>query len=402
MKAAATTADRSGDLHDERLWRALEHAPDLSAVPDWRSRQAILRLAHAAVGEPDPEDAEAELEKAARSWWNPLAGGAMDRRKPRRRWYGAGLAAALVAVLAVALWPRGPIPQPSASDAGQARGALSEAEDPAPTSSTFVGPPRDSTSIPLLPPSFFALREPAPDAAPQASAPPVVALPDPLKEPPPPRPLPRDPAALPPVARANPPPADAQAPRVPPPAASARSVKDPAAVAVPEAANPARAPMPPAPPGHPAVAPGASPPPAARTETAGDEPPTFDALMKWNRVTITRRGGESRTLPREEAGELSPLLGSAALSAGGPQPLKGTPEWRVTLERGAQVLAVFEISGSQVRWREGHAPAATGTPSAGAISALREALGHAVAQEPQPQVLRPGFPPPSAEAPRAP
>jgi hypothetical protein len=118
------------------------------------------------------------------------------------------------------------------------------------------------------------------------------------------------------------------------------------------------------------------PSPTVRTDET--DPPTFEALGRWNRITISKRGGESRSLERADAREVSALMTSAALSAVGPQPLKGTPEWRVTLERGAEVLAVFEVSGPQVRWREGRTPAATGRPSAGSLSALREALGRAV------------------------
>jgi hypothetical protein len=155
--------------------------------------------------------------------------------------------------------------------------------------------------------------------------------------------------------------------------------------------QPASPPLPPAaspPPPRDAVASARPAPPAApaassSVRTDETEPPTFEALGKWSQITISKRGGESRSLPRADAREISALMGSAALSAVGPQPLKGTPEWRVTLERGAEVLAVFEVSGPQVRWREGRTPAATGMPSAGALSALRDALGHAV-QQPQP------------------
>jgi hypothetical protein len=116
--------------------------------------------------------------------------------------------------------------------------------------------------------------------------------------------------------------------------------------------------------------------PAVRTDDT--EPPSFEALSSWSRLTISRRGGESRSLSRPEARELNALLGGAALSAVGPRPLGGTPEWRVTLERGGEVQAVLEIAGSQVRWREGRMPPATGVPSAPALAALRAALQSAV------------------------
>jgi hypothetical protein len=139
-------------------------------------------------------------------------------------------------------------------------------------------------------------------------------------------------------------------------------------------------------------APARKPPPTVRTEET--DPPSFAALATWSRITISRRGGDSRSLSRPEARELNALLGSAALSAVGARPLTGTPEWRVTLERGVDSLAVFEISGAQVRWREGRAPAATGVPSPEALAALRQALQEAVrapeaAAEPPPPPLPP-------------
>ena len=83
--------------------------------------------------------------------------------------------------------------------------------------------------------------------------------------------------------------------------------------------------------------------------------------------------------------ELNALLGSAAISAVGPQPLAGAAEWRVTLERGnGEVLATLELGRNQVRWREGGKPATTGAPSAAALGALREALQRAVEPPAQP------------------
>ena len=99
-------------------------------------------------------------------------------------------------------------------------------------------------------------------------------------------------------------------------------------------------------------------------------------------MTIARRGGETRTVQREEARDLNALLGSAAISAVGSQPMRATAEYRVTLERNGNVLAVFEVAPTQVRWREGKTPPATGVPSAPALAALREALRDTVQQEP--------------------
>jgi hypothetical protein len=147
------------------------------------------------------------------------------------------------------------------------------------------------------------------------------------------------------------------------------------------------------------AAPAPARPAAPSTRTEASEPPTFAALSQWNRLTISRRGGETRSVSRAEAGELSALLGSAALSAAGAQPLTASPEWRVTLERNGNVLAVFEVAAAQVRWREGPTPPATGMPSAPALSALREALRTAVQKQeapPAPNAVQPEPAPPSA------
>ncbi|MBO9649656.1 MAG: hypothetical protein J7605_14200 [Variovorax sp.] len=351
-----------GDLHDPRLWRALEHAPDRSVAPDWRVRKEILKQAHAAIGEPDPEDAEADLERAAQSWWHRLGEGRDNREKPRRRW-PAAVAVAMVAFVAVMLWRREPsLPSaPSLDDKTSVAANSNRIEELTSAPSESRPPPTDPSSVPLLPPSFFTppkLPEPEPEAEQR---------PLPNLEPAPPS---RKNAAVAPTAPSTP------AQVLPPPSPQKAQ----------KTAQPSSPPLPPAAPQQqreatasakqpPAVAEAPSPAPAAEIEL-----PTFDALGRWNRMTISKRGGESRSLARAEAGDVGPLLTSAALSAVGPQPFKGTPEWRVTLERGPEVLAVLEVTGSQIRWREGHAPAATGVPSAGAISALRDALGHAVQQ----------------------
>ncbi|MBB3179734.1 hypothetical protein [Variovorax sp. Sphag1AA] len=370
--------DDTGDLHDPRLWRALEHAPDRSVAPDWRVRKEILKQAHAAIGEPDPEDAEADLERAAQSWWHRLGEGRGVRERPRRRW-PAAVAVAMVAFVAVMLWRREPaLPSaPSIDDKTAVAANSTRIEELTPAPAASRPPPTDPSSVPLLPPSFFTppkLPEPAPEAEPQSA---------PNREPVPP---PKKTAAMAPAT----PSAPAQA--VPPPSPQ-KAQKTP---------QPTSPPLPPAAPQQqreatasvkqpPAVAEAPSPAPTAEIEL-----PTFDALGKWNRMTISKRGGESRSLARAEAGDVSPLLNSAALSAVGPQPFKGTPEWRVTLERGPEVLAVLEVSGSQIRWREGHVPAATGVPSAGAISALRDALGHAV-QQPKAAPSEPPMEPPGEQ-----
>jgi len=335
MSAANDSAD---DLRDDRLRKALAHAPDQHAVPDWRLRKAILREAHDAIGATDPVTDAAELERAARSWWQ--AEGAGGGRGGKRR--GAVLAIVLAALVAGVLWQRQRPPGPRL-DAVISKDAPRPAPaPPAPSPAPAEGP------VASLLPSLEPIPAPPPPAPP-APAPP--------RTPPPPPPPPPPPAA-----RAAPPVAMAPPPRGP---ATFPSVEE-------------RAPAPAAAGGAAALPPGPTrkPPPTVRTEET--EPPSFDALASWSRITISRRGGESRSLSRPEARELNALLGSAALSAVGPRPLAGTPEWRVTLERGVDSLAVFEISGAQVRWREGRAPPATGVPSPAALAALRQALQEAV------------------------
>jgi hypothetical protein len=151
--------------------------------------------------------------------------------------------------------------------------------------------------------------------------------------------------------------------------------------------------------GKPPPAPPATPPASPNVRTDETEPPTFQALSNWSRLTISRRGSPSRTLTREEANDLNlnTLLGSAAIAAVGPKPLVGAPEWKATLERSnGEVLAVFEVASTQVRWREGKTPPATGVPSGLALAGLREALAEAM-QSPAAAAAQPPAAPPSPQ-----
>ncbi|MGO4392003.1 hypothetical protein AB4Z46_11680 [Variovorax sp. M-6] len=338
------------DLRDAHLRRALAHAPDHNVAPDWRLRKAILRRAHDAIGATDPDTDAAELERAARPWWRRAGErGGKDARRMRRFW-SAAVATVLLAVLVGVLWQREPVPGPGLN-----------AEAPAKPPSPPV---------------------PAPSAGPaQGGTGSVASLAESVTAPPPP-PAPVAPALpeLPPAAGSAALLAPTDLPPVRPRKESEATAQAPIGIdrAPTTPVAPRVAPAAPAAPVAPAAAPDAArkAPPAVRTDET--DPPTFVALSTWNRITISRRGGESRSLPRAEARELNALLGSAALSAVGPRPLAGAPEWRVTLERSGEVLAVFEIAGAQVRWREGRTPAATGVPSAPALAALREALQRAV------------------------
>ncbi|MDM0049105.1 sigma-70 family RNA polymerase sigma factor [Variovorax sp. J22R115] len=378
--------DSEDDLRDARLWQALEYAPDQNTAPDWRIRKAILKRASDAVGAADPDEAEAELELAARPWWRIGPAGGKRSRMP----WAAALVTLVIATLVALLWQGEPVvaPQPDSpqvpATTPQAGGASTSQRPSLPES----GLPRDSSPASSASTMPFASSEPQAPPAPEPK-PPVTSVA--------PSPPPSAKAQKPPQAIAPPPPsrresADAAksaqpvvpatpsasvSPRLTPQESpSARSsMGDDASLAL-RSDNAARPSAPAAPAGGaPSVA-RAAPPPSVRTEAT--DPPTFAALSQWSRITITRRGGETRTLQRAEARDLNALLGSAAISAVRAQPLSGTPEYRITLERDREVLAVFEVAPAQVRWREGKTPSATGVPSAPALAALRDALRDAV------------------------
>lgn len=384
---SSTMKDDTRELRDEALHRALLNAPDHTAAPNWRLRKAILDHAHDAV---TPFAAAAEPEAAARPWWQRLLGLGGQGGGARRPW-SAAFATVLVGVLVTVLWQREPVPGARPDREAQVSAPAQRSEAPAAPASP---PPAAPAPAPALPPQAVerALPSsqdiaggpaPVPEApAESATAPAKGARPSRPAERPAPAPAPSelarrqaDEAALSGSAAATAKevrkkeaaaPAAQPAPAPAGPATAAGSVRD--------AAEPARE-------GRAAAPPAAAPP----APTASPEPPSFSALSQWSRITITQRGGASRTLSRSEAQDLSALLGSAAISAVGAQPLAGTPEWRVTLERSdGDVMATFELGRNQVRWREGRRAAATGMPSASSLAALREALQHAVEPPAQP------------------
>jgi len=355
---------RQDAFRDPWLRRALAHAPDRSIAPDARVRDVVLRDASEAVGALSHAHASASGRslRAARS----------GRRGSRP---GGGLgpmargltvaAAAVIAVLAVLLWQRAPVtganadapretgvhkPGTKPSDAGTLLDLAQSGDSPS-RIDAGGSPSGESSSSPVP--------APLPRLAPE---PPVAAIA-------------RPPAVIPPPIDA----ATGKQRRVSAPATSS----SPGDHASPDGiSTPARR---------------AETPPGKSIGTVDAvEPPSFAALSQWDRITITPRQGESRSLQRAEAGELNLLLGSAALSAVGPKPLSGAPDWRVTLERDGKILAVFEMTSTQVRWRESQSQAATGTPSGPALSALRAALRSAV--QPPAEVAEPR----AAEPPRNP
>ncbi|MEJ8855864.1 hypothetical protein WKW79_14870 [Variovorax robiniae] len=413
------------DLPDPVLRRALDNAPDHAAVPGFHLRKSIRQMAHEAVGPSDSEMTEA----LDRSWWRQLLGLGAPA-KSRAPWRAA-FATVLVAVLVGVLWQRQPVPGPqldSQAPSGPATSpvapaspatpaAKDEAAAPATEASASVGAPQIA-----LPPTVPPTRELPPE-------PPVARLQMP-------QPTARDieiEAALRKAQEAEreaqevaskaiqvPIPGGGGVARAPsptpaaPPSAGPRRSDERAAAEAKVAAAPDRraarardefaaaAPAPPAamapPPAQagasrqamapPAaagnatggVAPGAAPSPSVRAEAGA--PPTFTALGQWTRMTVVGPNGESRTYTRGEAGDLGTLVGSAALAAVGPQPLRNKVEWRVMLERNGKPLAQFELARGEVRWREGGSAPATGQPPEGALEGLREALREAMAPPP--------------------
>ncbi|RST51429.1 hypothetical protein [Variovorax sp. MHTC-1] len=373
------------DLQDDALRRALAHAPDHAATPHWRLRKAILERAHDAVG-----PASAAQEPEALPWWKRLVGLGDGSRMP----WNAAFATVLVATLVTVLWQREPVP--GVRPDGEARVAAQAPSVSAPPAPTEPAPQPESAPVPSSEPASPVLEAPA-----AAAAPPVLARPEAdeaesrkkeTREAPAARSAAPVPAA--PVAPAEPS-AGAAARPAPRDSLAARTRREEEAAAKQGFAPPASPPAGPAAPGAAAGAARAARPASPNVRTEATEPPTFAALSQWNRITIAQRGGASRSLSRAEALDLNALLGSAAITAVGGQPLAATPEWRISLERNDEVLAVFEVARGQVRWREGRAPPATGAPSAPALAALNEALRTAV-QAPEAAARPEAGPPPAA------
>jgi len=394
MSDSTSTIDADdGGLHDPVLQRALHNAPDLDVAPDVRLGESIRALAHEAVAPSLPEG----LVGAQRPWWQRFLGiGAGGGRMPRN----AAFATVLLGVLITATWHQQEIPDarldsvvpapkspssepapaaPSTETAKQAPASTPMAEPPAPAPATAPAP---STLEAALAESraiadaaarvvekeeqarqrqAARVRQGESDAA--AALARLQGRPPPSALAPPP-PAPRAPVAAMPPATATAPPRQADAavsmaPRTPPALDADSAFAKRGAVA--EGAGTA--------------APAAS----AKARVDVGAPPTFNALSQWTRLRISRAGGDSRSLARAEARDLSALVGSAALAGVGAQPLSGSPDWRIALERNGEVLAVLELAGGQVRWRENGMPPGTGAPGAGALAALREALEEASA-----------------------
>ena len=377
------------DLQDDALRRALAHAPDHTAAPHWRLRKAILERAHDAVA---PFPATRMQPPQTRPWWQRLAGLGGGSRMP----WNAAFATVLVATLVTVLWQREPVP--GARPDGEARVAAQAPAESAAPAPTEPAPPTESAPLPSSGPAAPVLEAPAAPAAPSASAQPPAAAEEAesrrkeARQAPAAQPAP--PVAAAPVVPAEPS-ADAAARPAPRDSLAARARREEDATAKQGFAPPASPPAGPAAARDAAGAARAARPASPTVRTEATEPPTFAALSQWNRITIAQRGGASRSLSRAEALDLNALLGSAAITAVGGQPLAAAPEWRISLERNDEVLAVFEVARGQVRWREGRAPPAIGAPSAPALAALNEALRNAV-QAPEAAARPEAGPPPAA------
>lgn len=127
--------------------------------------------------------------------------------------------------------------------------------------------------------------------------------------------------------------------------------------------------------------------------------PDFSSLSRWTELRVANVSGDVRMVPRAEAGDLGLLMSSAAITAVGAPPLRSLPEWRVSLERRGQVLALLEVGRRDVRWTEGALPPSTGTPSPEALEALRRALGEALKTGSAAKAV-PALPPVKAPEPR--
>lgn len=386
-------------LFDEALRKALAQAPDRSTLPDWRVRQAIIDHAHDAIS------ASEELLTASRestpwwrlAWWRERIGptGAVP--------WGAAFATVAVGVLVTLMWQREPLPGAQLDERPVAAPAA-----PTPAAAPAPEPPKAGAAA-----AKEGARRPA--AAPPAPAqlPPEALLPPVLLERAPPAPASAA-APVPPVSPEAPPasgqaagPSGAQDFAAAPGAAASRPAPGADAAAAPQRRAQAAAAPPPAP-AQPAEdrKRGAA---GARQESAAEPAapvaaaaapliPDFASLGRWTEMRVANVNGDVRVVPRAEAGELSLLMSSAAIMAVGAPPMRALPEWRVSLERKGQVLAVLEVARSQVRWTEGKLPPSTGAPPIESLDALRGALRQAMKAGATP---RPEAPMPPVRAPRA-
>jgi len=410
-KSSGFESGDEGALQDPVLRRALEHAPDSSAMPDPRTRNAIRKMAHnlAPVYKPEP----ASDGEGAAPWWRRLFGG--GEAHSRMPW-NAAFATVLVATFATVLWYREPIPDARLDGEAQVGGAAAPAPvQPSAPSPAVVAPvpqaPATQDAAPVQPAPQAtepardtaneesarrrgdALRRPAPapagketgaaqerdgktSEAPTAPAP----APESAVAPSPP------PAAA--VAKATPPPSIAEQSAAEPrafPRAEDRGAAAPMAAAAPPTMQRERAGSAPAlsaqrnTDAEPSGALRQAPAPRAATAAGaaspqGDTSP-FSALDGWTSFNYVRAGQAVRHARGDVEG-LAASVNAVARSATVPGGDLAAPvEARLELYRGTALLAVLEIAGDQVRWtsQTGGRPS-VGTPPASALAALRALL----------------------------
>ncbi|MDM0089519.1 MULTISPECIES: hypothetical protein [unclassified Variovorax] len=373
--------DDADDLRDPVLQRALENAPDQAATPDWRLGESIRAMAHEAVA---PSLPELPLQ---RTWWQRLLGIGAGGGVP----WNAAFATVLVGVLVTLMWQREEVPG-ARPDGAQQQAAPAAA---APQAEVAQGAPAPAPA-PAAPP--------APEPAPPPSALDAQLAESRATNAAATRALDEDEARAKRDRQAETEAATARAralrkesarppPPVPPaPPAAPATAEAPSGRAAPQAAITERrtfaAPQDAAPAAAPPRAAAVAPAPAAIEPAAAAAPPSFAALSQWTVLHITRPDGETRTLQRAEARELGALIGSAALAGVGARPLRAKVDWRLTLDRNGEALAVLELAGGQVRWREEGVAPGVGSPGAGAMKGLRAALEEASAPAQQPSPPR--------------
>ncbi|RZI87862.1 MAG: hypothetical protein EOP78_18710, partial [Variovorax sp.] len=113
------------EFSNAAMRRALQHAPDHAAAPDWRIRRAIQQRAREALAPPTVE------EELGVPWWKSLwaATGSRGSGSGNRMPWNAAFATVALAVLVTLLWQREPVP--GAKLDGEAQVTVPAAPSPA-------------------------------------------------------------------------------------------------------------------------------------------------------------------------------------------------------------------------------------------------------------------------------
>jgi len=410
------------DLHDARLRRALDHAPDRDAVPAAHTREAILKMAHNLAAASAPAAGPAVQ---AAPWWRRLFGGGSPRS--RMPW-NAAFATVLVATFVTVLWHREPVPDARLDGEAQVAGAPAPASAPpaqsaeAPAVAAAPAPAAEPAATADMTPPAAQRSEAARDAketlkqretqetreasrrreAPAAAsvqkdeartmekaapAAPVVQAPAPVPAPVAPAiasaPMPAAPpmadVGQSPMPYAAAPPAPAVAPAAPAAPMQRESAETVPSLAAQGGASANVAGMQRrAAPVQAAPAPSAAAKAAPRAATEAAVSGGFTALDRWTALDITRADATTRQARGDTEG-LAALVNTVARAATVSGGEWGAPvEARIELRRDGALLAVLEIAGDQVRWTpQPGGPAFLGTPPAQALDALRTALSRA-------------------------